>query len=536
MRNFASFLNESVGSGDIQRESAKIVEFLKNKIGQDYVELDGQNYTNTNGTYFGFLYVSKTDNSAIRINWEGNTFHSINFWLDWDYATDPAKEIFVKDAVPGKSSFSKILPDIANILKDINSFDDGSNEEEKEKEEDKPVDESVLTERKVEFDGKIFTTKNDLVIQLYEEEKTLSEIMRATMLNKEQIKSILAKYLYSKGGSVSEIGKALNADNNLVRTYVGSPDAEATNITFNENIEIMAGLKETIVMNKFVKKGEAQLEEVEYADPDLVFDELTNYVTMCANKLLPSLLVTGQDKIGKTYNVEKVLNGIGKKDETWILIKGKPTAETIFTTIWNNRDKVIVFNDCDSIFKDPDSLNIVKAALVSNTTRDIDWIGGETGFVNTDDLDDNVEIEERCQTWSDEHKGKEGIPSHFKFEGTVVFITDNTKAELFKKEPEFVAKCTCFDLVLNAQNPLVRMETILPYLKIYKATNSKGTDGKEITNEDLKYEVLDFINSDAFLKNPKVRGKQISFRIFDEIYKLRYAELENWEKLALSCN
>lgn len=530
MRNFVSFLNESVDStSDIQKESAKIIEFLKNKIGQDYVELDGQNYTNTSGTYFGFLYVSKTDNSAIRINWENNKFHSINFWLDWNYETDPIKEIFVKDAVPGKASFSKVLPDIANILKDINSFDEEPAEEEQ-------MDESVLTERKVEFDGKIFTNKSELVIKLYEDEKSLSEIMKATMLEKEQIKSILAKYLYSKGGSVSEICQALNLDHPTVRVYVGSPDEDVTDITFSENIEIVAGLKETIVMNKFVKKGEEQLEEAQYADPDLVFDELTNYVKMCANKLLPSLLVTGQGQIGKSYNVDKVLSSTGKKDEDWVLIKGKPTTEFIYTSLWNNRDKVVVFNDCDSVFKDPDSINIIKAILASNASRDVDWIGGEKDFVDTDDLDDNVEIEARCEAWAEEHKGKIGTPNHFKFEGTVIFITSFTKADLFKKEPELLNKCTCFDLVLNAQNPLARMETILPHFKMYKATNVKGTEGKDITDEDIKYQVLDYINSDAFLKNPKVRGKQISFRIFDEIYKLCYAGLENWEQLALSCN
>ena len=41
-------------------------------------------------------------------------------------------------------------------------------------------------------------------------------------------------------------------------------------------------------------------------------------------------------------------------------------------------------------------------------------------------------------------------------------------------------------------------------------------------DEELKREVFDFMNSDEFLKNPKVRGKELNFRTFDQIYKLRY--------------
>ena len=66
MKNFASFLTEAtVSGGDIYRASTKIVEFLGKKLSQEYAELDGQTYTNASGTYFGFLFVSKTDNSAI---------------------------------------------------------------------------------------------------------------------------------------------------------------------------------------------------------------------------------------------------------------------------------------------------------------------------------------------------------------------------------------------------------------------------------------------------------------------------------------
>ena len=539
MKNFASFLTEAtVSGGDIYRASTKIVEFLGKKLSQEYAELDGQTYTNASGTYFGFLFVSKTDNSAIRVNWEGNKFHSINFWIDWDYETDPTKEIFVKDAEPGKSSFAKLLPDIAAILVDENSIDT-EGEEPAEGEVTEEVNESLLTERKVEYEGKLYNGKAELVIDLYEQDTDLEEIQSIVQLNKKYIKAIIAKYLYEKGGSVSEIGEALGMNNQDVRAAVNAAEGEGeggdNKVEHNEKIKVLKGAKETVVLNKLVKKGQQQLDDTQYADPDIVFDEITDYVTMAAKELLPALLITGQGGIGKSYNVEKILDQYGKRHETWEKVKGKASAAAMYNTLWYNRDKIVVFDDCDSVFKDPDAINVLKGALDSNDFREISWATKGEGMVYTLDLDDNKEILQRCQEWSDQHHGKEAIPNHFIFEGEVIFISNLTKAEIYKRDSALLTRCTCIDVVLSAQGVMKRLQTVLPHIKVYKAMGARGSEGKDITDEELKQEVFDFMNSDEFLKNPKVRGKELNFRTFDQIYKLRYAELPNWKDRAFAC-
>ena len=530
MKNFASFLTEAtVGSGDIYRASTNIVSYLAKKIGQEYTELDGQSYTNSNGNYFGFLFVSKTDNSAIRVNWEGNKFHSINFWINWNYGTDPTKEILVKDAEPGKSSFAKLLPDIAAILVDENSIDtDGEATEE--------VNESLLAERKVEYEGKLYNGKSELVIDLYEKDSDLEEIQSIVQLNKKYIKAIIAKYLYNKGGSVTEIGEALDMNNQDVRAAVNAAESEGESgdnkVEHSEKIKVLKGAKETVVLNKLVKKGQQQLDDTQYADPDIVFDEITDYVTMAAKGLLPALLITGQGGIGKSYNVEKILDQYGTRHETWEKVKGKSSAAAMYNTLWYNRDKIVVFDDCDSVFKDPDAINVLKGALDSNDFREISWATKGEGMVYTLDLDDNKEILQRCQEWSDQHNGKEAIPNHFIFEGEVIFISNLTKAEIYKRDSALLTRCTCIDVVLSAQGVMKRLQTVLPHIKVYKAMGARGSEGKDITDEGLKQEVFDFMNSDEFLKNPKVRGKEINFRTFDGIYKMRYAGLPNWKERA----
>lgn len=535
-KTFSSFLTEAtVSGGDTFRASTKIIDFLSKKMGQTYVNLDGQKYTNNSGSYFGFLFVSQTDNSAIRVNWEGNKFHSINFWLDWDYTKDPSKEIFVKDAEPGKSSFAKLLPDIAAVLKDINSFDD-DNEEQAEDTETEDLDESLLTERKIEYEGQLYDNKSALVVKLYEDDKDLQEISSVVQLNKKYIKHILARYLYGKQGTVSEIANALGLTNQEVREAVGAEDnGDDTEIPHSEKIKVLRGAKETVVLTNSIKKGEEVLEKTEYADPDIVFDEIDSYVTMAAKELLPALLITGQGGIGKSYNVEKILDQYGKRHETWERVKGKSSAAAMYNTLWYNRNKIVVFDDCDSVLKDPDAINVLKGALDSSNFREISWATKGEGLVYTLDLDDNEEIAQRCQEWSQDHHGKEGIPNHFIFEGEVIFISNLKKAEIYKRDSALLTRCTCIDVVLSAQGVMKRIETVLPYIKVYKAMGARGSEGKDITDEEIKKEVFEFMNSDEFLKDPRVRGKDLNFRVFDQLYKLRVGLPDKWKKLAYSC-
>lgn len=532
-KGFKEFLNEaSVGSNDTYSSSIKIIRFLEKKIGQQYIDFDGQAYTNNSGNYFGFLFVSKTDTSAIRINWEGNTFHSINFWQDWNYNVDPTLEIMTDKIGPKDSSFARLLPDIANIIAQNNEFEDAEETEEPEE-----LEESMLTEAgKFQYNGKIYNGKQEVVRAMYEEEASLEDIKATVGLNTKYIKQIIAKHIQSQGGSVSEVANALGVSNIEARELCGEKfDAEGEVQEYDPRIKVLNGAKETVVPTKQLKKAEETLAETQYADPDLVFDELNDYTTLIAKGVMPALLVTGQGGIGKSYNIDKVLDQYGKRHETWEKVKGKASPAAMYATLWYNRDKILVFDDCDSVFKDADALNILKGALDSNDFREISWATKAEGMVYTTDLDDNKEIAARVQEWSDAHNGKEGFPNHFIFEGEVIFISNMKKAEIYKKDSALLTRCTCIDIVLSAQGVMKRMETVLPHIKVYKSLGARGSEGKDITDESLKNEVFEFMKSDEFLKNPRVRGKELNFRTFDQIYKLKWAGLPNWKERAFNC-
>ena len=526
MKTLMSFINESSENKNIYKQSVRIVQFLGTKLGQEYVDFDGQNYANNDGTFFGFLFTSKTDSSAIRINWKGETFHSINFWIDWNMSKDPTYEITTENTEPGKNSFTKLLPDIGNVLKNKNTFAD-------EKEKGEELEESVISEKKIQYNDFIFSDKNDLIIKLYEEDKTLEDIQDIVNMPTQYIKELISKYLYGKGGKVSEISTAVGLTDQEVRGVATLPIVDSDEIEYDSNIKFNAGLKETILPTKIVKKYEDYLDETKFSDPDLVFEELDSYVTLAAKKILPTLFISGQGDIGKKYNAEIILEQFGKKYEDWIKVTGKLNAKTLFNTLWENKDSVILFNDCDGVFKDPVAVNLLKMALEGVNQRDIVWEKNDT-LLDTLELNTNEEIESACQEWSDDNNGKDIVPNHFIFNGGIVFISKLNKEDVLKADPDLLNSCTYVDIVESAGSTIKRLETELPNLKVFQITGTKDSSVKDITKEDIKNEVFDYISSDEFLKSPKVRGKVINYRVFQAIYKLKYANLDNWKSLAFS--
>ena len=105
------------------------------------------------------------------------------------------------------------------------------------------------------------------------------------------------------------------------------------------------------------------------------FEFVENLVQMIASGLTPSAVITGEGGLGKTYTVNKTLVASGLKDlsdagaleigsvvnraNSFTSIKGYSTPKGLFRTLYENRDSVLVFDDCDSILRDPVALNLL---------------------------------------------------------------------------------------------------------------------------------------------------------------------------------
>ena len=134
-----------------------------------------------------------------------------------------------------------------------------------------------------------------------------------------------------------------------------------------------------------------------------------------------------------TYGVEttcaKILGSEGKK---WKHVKGgKISPFGLFSTLFQWRDnKVIVFDDTDSVWGHDDTINMLKSALDTYDIRKITWTSQMTKPVGSWDDNMKKELNAQCDDIlngvdTDNVLGKDiKLPSEFLFTSRVIFVSN----------------------------------------------------------------------------------------------------------------
>lgn len=234
------------------------------------------------------------------------------------------------------------------------------------------------------------------------------------------------------------------------------------------------------------------------------FDFTEQLVTMVATGQTASAIITGEGGLGKSYTVTKALKAAGLKDVSDLeagaivaprtafrVVKGFSTAKGLFRVLFENKNSIIVLDDCDSVLKDADALNLLKGALDSYDKRIISW--------NTNINDD-------------------GLPRTFQFEGGVIFISNMSTDKISQA---IRSRSMNVDLSMTTDQKLERMETIM-----------SAPEFMEGVSIDMKQDAL------ATIKEYKDIAKEISLRTLINVTKIRASGNKNWEALSkyMLCN
>ena len=220
--------------------------------------------------------------------------------------------------------------------------------------------------------------------------------------------------------------------------------------------------------------------------------------TMVATGKAPSAIITGEGGIGKTFTVTKTLRDLGLVCSTdpeaentapskiFTMVKGYSTPMALYRTLYENSDRIIVFDDCDSIMKDPVAINLLKAALDSYSKRIV--------------------------SWNSEQRGND-LPSSFQFHGGVVFISNHTLGTL---DQAIRTRALCVDLSMTADQKLERMEQI-------------------VASGDFLAEAPDEHKADALaaIKENLALVRNLSLRTLVQVTKVRSTDRRDWKRLAL---
>jgi hypothetical protein len=238
------------------------------------------------------------------------------------------------------------------------------------------------------------------------------------------------------------------------------------------------------------------------------FSIMEDYIDMVANCKLASTVVTGEGGLGKSFTVLGALKKAGLQNiadmdigarfdgaRGYLVVKGFSTAKGLFRTLYENRKQIIVFDDCDSILRDPVPVNILKAALDSYDKRIVSW---------------------NAEGWG----GDEDLPKSFEFEGGVIFISNMAKHKI----PQAIrSRAMCADVSMTREEVLQRMEVII-------SSDSFMPEFDELH----KIEALEFIAGNA--DNPLVN--ELNLRSLVNVIKARASKPDSWKRIALysMCN
>lgn len=233
------------------------------------------------------------------------------------------------------------------------------------------------------------------------------------------------------------------------------------------------------IINKINEEGEVTSNAHRF-DINKRFDMMTQMVQTVAGGFAESLIVTGEGGLGKTFTVNKTISNMKKEAVT---VKGYMTAKALFAELYENRDGLVIFDDCDSILKDDVSVNILKAALDSYDERIITW--GTKGFIEDD------------------------LPKKFEFKGQVIFISNLPHEKI---DQAIRTRALTIDLSMTHFEKLERMERILP-------------DVLPQFSMAHKTEIMEF------LKANHEDCKNFSMRTLTNAIKLREANENGWEDL-----
>ena len=230
------------------------------------------------------------------------------------------------------------------------------------------------------------------------------------------------------------------------------------------------------------------------------FGFVSDMVMMLARGDQASVVVTGPGGLGKSYTVSKTLTDAGFLDvsnvedfdvgtkiaKSFTVIKGYSTPKGLYRILYENRNGVIVFDDCDSVLKDPVSLNLLKGALDSYSRRIISWRA---------DMKD------------------EELPQAFEFKGRVVFISNLASSQI---DQAIITRSMAVDLSMTTQQKVDRMRHIVA---------ESGDFMPEFTMSH-KVDALNLIES---LQD---NVKELSLRTLIQVTKIRKSAGANWRDLA----
>ena len=289
---------------------------------------------------------------------------------------------------------------------------------------------------------------------------------------------------------------------------INIPEVKVLVDSINE-IEFLNG--DNVIANTVEFKKES-VKETETEAMDRIasrFEVLDEMSRAAINGDIRAMIVSGPPGVGKSYGVEtqmeraSMFDKLAGKKVRFQIVKGAMTALGLYSQLYKYSDtkNVLIFDDCDSVFTDDLSLNILKAALDSGKTRRICW-NSDSRLLR-----------------------EEGIPNTFNFNGSAIFITNlkfgNLKSKKLQDHLEALqSRCHFLDLTIDGdRDKMLRIKQV-----------HRDADGGLFSDYDFTEEQSQIVIDFMWDNHTKLR--EVSLRMCLKIADLVKISPGNWRNLA----
>lgn len=223
------------------------------------------------------------------------------------------------------------------------------------------------------------------------------------------------------------------------------------------------------------------------------FGFIETLVDMVIHGQSKAVIISGSGGLGKTYTVMQRLklaelgdvNDAEAETADYEVIKGFSTSKALYRLFYKNRKRIVIFDDCDSVWDNPTSVSLLKAALDSYDVRRLSWLAE----IKNDDDD---------------------LPQSFEFEGKVIFISNLSLDQL---DQAVLSRCLYVDVSMTPEEKIQRIESIM------------GDMRKDMPMEHRK-------ESLSLLSNHAGSIGDLNIRTFLKVCEMRSTNAANWKELA----
>lgn len=485
-------LSEAVQKTDLDKVSSLTVKYFTKKLGKPVVRMPGyEKFKSKYGIGIGIRFFYGLN--CFRLNWNSTRpnsafLSSVDVWVSGRSVAD--HHIEFKEGESLVKSFPVIIDVLQGKLSDgqftyieeVTNWQIGS-----------PISEEFL-----------FEAGNAKMIYLADVEKILSLIKPGVKTG-----PIISTYK-SVGYKIINAIKTLypNALRKEGVAYVSVVDGVSLNA---ERIYDAVGGKAVII-----SKGDPSEKplptttekDIEDNAERVVFEEqlkdLKSITQLVIKGAAFSMFVAGRGGIGKTHTVEETLSAAGLRDGSgYQKITGTASPVAIYRTLYDNKDGIILFDDCDGALADQDARNIIKAATDTKKIRKLAYLKKASWLYNPD-FDEEGERED----------DGENYPSYFYFTGKIIFISN---LKMSKLDPDGALRTRSFVVNIDPTD----MEVVDFMKKI--AGTVPLEDGLTLTKEERESTVNVIAKTTS--------GTELNLRKLVRALNIRASGVDNWENL-----